>query len=121
MSDEFFRASGIDTNAGANNVFVWCRLNGQDSHVLVGSGHVVPAGSVFPPGIKAGQFSVVFPLPFDSSSETIIVTDDKDGKNRLPGVSIMPCVIRAGAGRAMTAAPAVLSVPAPRNNSHRPN
>lgn len=93
MSGVFFNVSGIDPNEGANVVFVWCRGKAAKDHALVGSGHVVSAaGSALPPGIASGQFSVTFLLPPGCSAEDIFVTDDKNGSERLPGVSITPCV-----------------------------
>lgn len=89
----FVNASGVDPDEGANIVFVWCRNKGPEDYVLLGSGHVVRAvGSARPPGILAGQFSVTFLLPPGCSEEDVFVTDDKNGKERLPDVKVTPCL-----------------------------
>jgi hypothetical protein len=97
MIGTFFNVSGIDPNAGARIVFVWGRDKGSDEYVLLGSGHVVGTdGSGVPPGVLAGQFSVVFQLPDRCSSDHIAVTDDKSGKEFLRGVVVTPCGSRSG-------------------------
>ena len=93
MSGAFFNVSGIDPNDGAKIVFVWCRARGQDTDTLVGSGHVVGAGGGggLPPGIRVGQFSVTFELPAGCPDDSVVVTDDKSGKDFLPGVTLVAC------------------------------
>lgn len=106
MSSAFFRVSGVDTNDGANIVFVWCQSDGRGSHVPVGSGRVVPTGTNCPPGIRPGQFAVVVLLPRDCSADSIIVTDDKDGKRILPDITVIPCLTRTGSQPVAVAPPA---------------
>lgn len=109
MDSAFFRVSGLDPHDSANIVFVWCRVRGQDNRILVGSGHVVTAGSGVPPGIRPGQFCVVFRLPPDCSADSIVVTDDKDGKVILPDISVIQCMPGVGyrpAAISASAAPA---------------
>lgn len=96
MNNAFYRASGVDPNDGAKIVYVWCRDKNQDSYTLIGSGYVVGGQAGLPPGIRAGQFCVVFILPPGCSADTIVVTDDKNGKEFLPNVSIIPCSTLAG-------------------------
>ncbi|MFG1350216.1 hypothetical protein [Xanthobacter autotrophicus] len=91
MKGTFYRVSGLDPHDSANIVFVWCRVHDQENRILVGSGHVVTAASGAPPGIRVGQFCVVFMLPPDCSASSIVVTHDKDGKSILPDISIMQC------------------------------
>jgi hypothetical protein len=91
MSGAFFNVSGIDPNDGAKIVFVWCRAEGQPNYTLAGSGHVVGAGAGLPPGIRVGQFSVTFQLPLGCSTDSVVVTDDKHGKEFLSGVTITHC------------------------------
>lgn len=93
MSGVFFNVAGVDPNEGASVVFVWCRGKAAEDYALLGSSHVVGAvGSTLPPGIVSGQFSVTFLLPPGCSAEDIFVTDDKNGSEHLPGVSITPCL-----------------------------
>jgi hypothetical protein len=96
MSDAFFNVSGVDPNDCANTVFVWCRNESADDKLLLGSGHIVgPDVLARPPGILVGQFSVTFRLPTGCVASNIVVTDDKDGNEILPNVSITPCAVRA--------------------------
>ena len=87
----FVNASGIDTNDGAKIIFVWCRNKGPEDYALLRSGHVVGAIGR-PPGIAAGQFSVTFLLPPGCALDDVFVTDDKNGDQRLPGVTVTPCL-----------------------------
>jgi hypothetical protein len=95
MSNAIFRASGVDPNDGAKIVYVWCRDKNQDSYTLIGSGYVVGAQAGLPPGIRPGQFCVVFILPPGHSADTIVITDDTNGKEFLPNVSVIPCATSA--------------------------
>jgi hypothetical protein len=93
----FVNVSGVDVTDGATVVFVWCRDKGPEVCTLLGSGHVVGAiGFARPPGISIGQFSVTFLLPLGCSIEDVFVTDDKNGKDHLPGVTVTPCVNVSG-------------------------
>jgi hypothetical protein len=113
MSGGFVNVSGIDPNDGAKIVFVWCRDpdKGPDDSRLVGSGHVVGPDAPRPPGISVGQFSVTFPLSPGCSADDIVVTDDKTGKDYLPGVTVTPCSAIAGlrSGGTVIPNPAVLA------------
>lgn len=109
MNGTFFSVSGLDPHDSADIAFVWCRPHGQDGRILVGSGHVVPAASNPPPGIQAGQFCVVFPLPNDCSADSIVVTGDRDGKVVLSDITIKLCSPSVGyrpAAISASAAPA---------------
>jgi hypothetical protein len=89
----FVNVSGIDPDEDANIVFVWCRNKGPEDYMLLGSGHVVrAAASARPPGILPGQFSVTFLLPQGCSESDVFVTDDRNGKTRLSGVKVTPCI-----------------------------
>ena len=80
MVDRYFEVSGIASSVGAQLAYVWCRAGGGDGYTLVGSGHVVGADAILPPGIKAGQFAIAIRLPADGAVETIGVTDDSAAK-----------------------------------------
>jgi hypothetical protein len=106
MSGTLFKVSGIDPNDGVRIVFVWCRDEGFDNYALLGSGHVVAAGGVgLPPGISVGQFSVTFLLPYGRSASSIVVTDDKNGKEFLHDVIVTPCSVPAAFQPGVTVAP----------------
>ena len=97
MTGNFFNVSGIDRNDGARIVFVWCRSTGSDDYARLGTGHIVGAeGGYIPPGVTAGQYSVTFPLPYGCSAGNIVVTDDKNGKEFLPDVTVIPCLTSWG-------------------------
>lgn len=96
MLGRFFEVSGIASNEGAKLAYVWCRAEGGNDYRLVGSGHVVGADGIRPPGIKAGQFAIAIRLPPDGAVETIAVTDDVSGEELIPGVSIIECPAPAG-------------------------
>jgi hypothetical protein len=102
----FVNVSGIDPNDGAKIVFVWCRDKGLEHYALLGSGHVVGAIDR-PPGIPIGQFSVTFLLPPGCSADDVLVTDDKNGTDRLRGVTVTPCLGVPGFRSEGTATPAV--------------
>jgi hypothetical protein len=88
----FVNVSGVDATDGAKVVYVWRRDKGPEVYTLLGSGHVVGAiGSARPPGISTGQFSVTFLLPLGCSVDDVFVTDDKNGKDHLPDVTVTPC------------------------------
>jgi len=88
----FVNVSGVDATDGAEVVFVWRREKGTEVYDLLGSGHVVGAdAAVRPPGILTGQFSVTFLLPPGCSVDDVFVTDDKNSKDPLPGVTVTPC------------------------------
>lgn len=89
--ENFFNVSGIDPNHGAEIVFAWCRDPELDHCALLGSGNVVGSNSVRPPGVVAGQFSVTFLLPPGCREDEVFVTDDKNGKEHLPGVTLTAC------------------------------
>jgi hypothetical protein len=92
MSNTLFKVSGIDPNAGASVVFVWHRDKRSGNYAMLGSGHVVRAGGPgLPSGVQAGQFSVTIALPPGGSADNVVVTDDKGGKEILPGVVVAPC------------------------------
>ena len=103
MVDRYFEVSGIASSVGAQLAYVWCRAGGGDGYTLVGSGHVVGADAILPPGIKAGQFAIAIRLPADGVVETIAVTDDVGGGDLVPDVSVIECPAPAGM-RAGTAA-----------------
>ncbi len=85
----FVNVSGVDLNAGAAIVFVWCRNKGPTDYRLVGSGHIVDVpADVRPPGIQHGEYSVTFLLPSGCSVDDVFVTDDKNGNERLTGVTV---------------------------------
>ena len=96
MADRYFDVSGIASSVGAQLAYVWCRAGGGADYTLVGSGHVVGADGVLPPGIKAGQFAIAIRLPADGAVETIGVTDDVSGEDLVQGVSIIECPAPVG-------------------------
>jgi hypothetical protein len=87
----FFNVSGIDPNDGAEIVFAWCRDKGLENCALLGSGNVVGPIGARPPGVVTGQFSVTFLLPPGCRADDVFVTDDKNGKEHLSGVTLTPC------------------------------
>jgi hypothetical protein len=89
MNGTLFRASGIDTNEGAKNVFVWYHDKRSDKYSLLGSGHVLTIAAALP-GAEVGQYSVTFSLPYGYSAENIVVTDDTNAKGVLSGVNLSP-------------------------------
>lgn len=108
LQGTFANASGIDPNDGVKTVFVWCHDKGPADYSLLASGHVVGAvASARPPGVPAGQFSVTFLLPPGCSAEDVFVTDDKNGKDHLCGVTITPCLGVSGFRSEGSVTPAV--------------
>jgi hypothetical protein len=89
MSGTLFRASGIDANEGAKSVYVWYHDKGSDKYSLLGSGHISASGEAIP-GTEVRQYSVAFLLPYGSSVDGVVVTDDKNPKDFLHGVTVGP-------------------------------
>ena len=90
--NDYFNVSGIDRNEGASIVFVMCRSAASEGYVQVGSGHLVGAnGAYIPPGVQAGQYCVTFRLPSGCSASSIVVRDDKNDKEFLNDVKVVPC------------------------------
>jgi hypothetical protein len=91
LNDNVWSVSGVDPNPEARDVFVLCHDRLADKYTLLGSGRIVGSGDSFvPPGIKKGQFRVLFVLREEYSIEDIHVADDRSGTEFLSDITITP-------------------------------